>query len=48
MASGKLREILGVTRYELLYEAGAQASLEALQTLAAGFHTPARRQRQAQ
>jgi hypothetical protein len=32
-----LREILGVTRYELLYEAGAQSSLEALQTLAAGF-----------
>lgn len=43
-----LREILGVARYELLYEAGAQASLEALQTLAAGFHTPALRQRQAQ
>ena len=43
-----LREILGVARYELLYEAGAQASLEALQTLAAVFHTPALRQRQAQ
>jgi predicted ATPase len=43
-----LREILGTARYELLYEAGAQASLEALQTLAAGFHTPALRQRQAQ
>ncbi|WP_309713000.1 BTAD domain-containing putative transcriptional regulator [Armatimonas sp.] len=42
-----LPEILGTARYELLYEAGAQASLEALQTLAAGFHTPALRQKQA-
>ena len=43
-----LPEILGTARYELLYEAGAQASLEALQTLAAGFYTPPLWQRQAQ
>lgn len=38
-----LREILGEARYSLLYEAGEQASLEALQTLAARLHQPAPR-----
>nr|WP_309698081.1 NB-ARC domain-containing protein [Armatimonas sp.] len=43
-----LPEILGQTRYDLLYEAGFHASLEALQTLASGFHQPAQRQAQTQ
>ena len=37
-----LPERLGQERYELLYQAGYQASLDALQVLVAQFHTPTR------